>query len=318
MPKKKLAKIKFWKILFAFLVVFSMGCSTPSVAPVPLLEEEHGNVDAPQSMVNEGDQDLLESDDTHDLLMICQRAAADSLCSDSYFPPVEGMTLSYDLTSPLSGQQTQTRRIGPLEKGIQDPGGEPKDGYMVSFSGGPSSFELMFECTQDGMIVNDQAVVASLIDEMSSGDVEMVSSSYAGVTYPKLMLPGDRWQTTYSMIMKDGQSDEEIHFITRYQHHYVGVETVTTKAGTFEARRIDIEGVMDMGVYPKDTTGMPTDMLSDDGFFSIASMPISISIWIADCIGIVRSESTVECVAGCPQGAAEQTTYYELSGFTLP
>lgn len=314
MKKSTLRVISLGGLLVMAIMLFLMAC-TPRTST-----EGEPSVDSASPPAQDlNDPDPIR-DDTPDLDIydLCQQSLSGNMCNDPYFPPIEGLTLVYDLSSPVLGQVTQTRQIGALQTGLQSGDGQVMDGYPMLISGPSGSFEIPYGCTQDGMLVNEQQMITGVLDEMAGGQIEVMSTAFEGVTYPKVVSPGDTWSSKYTMVLSESQSGEQIHFITNYQHRFAGYEQVDTPAGSFQARRFDIKGQMDMGLYPTDTAGMPSEMLTADGFFSLATIPIEMTIWVAECVGVVRSEITVSCIGGCPQGESEQTTFYELKDMILP
>ena len=223
---------------------------------------------------------IAETPETSNLQTACRQALTTSLCANPYFPPIEGLSLVYE----IDGHRTQTRQIGPVQTGVQNPGDPPMDGFTVTFVDAAFTMEMDFFCTEEGVTGGDigKAIASVLEGQEIEGEIvsfDEVTYAFDGVALPNDINPGDTWEAYVEMVM----SGEGVHLITTNHARYFfeGYETVTTPAGTFETQKIIID--MDVDV----TAFFPA---APNGTMPIVSVQISSVAYYAECIGQVMTE----------------------------
>ena len=224
---------------------------------------------------------LLETPPADDLVSTCQQAIGDSLCANPYFPPIEGLTLVYE----IDGHRTQTREIGPVQKGIQAPGEPPMDSFMITFIDDQFTMEMEFFCTEEGIVGGDIGkAMANVLAQQDIFDEPLLpgETTFEGQTLPNDIQPGDTWEAYVEYVMT---SNEGISLVTTNQAQYFfeGYETVTTPSGTFEAQKIITD--MDVDVTAYFPVPPPQDVMP------LVSVQITVVSYYAECIGLVKSES---------------------------
>lgn len=218
-----------------------------------------------------------------DLQSVCQQAISSSLCANPYFPPIEGLTLVYE----IDGRRTQTRHIGPIERDVQALGEAPMDFFTVTFVDSQFTMEMDFFCTEEGVTGGDigKAMASALEGQEIEGETvsfEETTYEFEGVAMPNDISPGDTWEAYAEVVM----SGNGLSLITTNDARYLfeGYEKVTTPAGTFETRRIITD--MDVEVTAHFSA-------SPYGPLPIASVQVTSVAYYAECIGMVMSEGDV-------------------------
>lgn len=218
-----------------------------------------------------------------DLQSTCQQAISSSLCANPYFPPIEGLTLVYE----IDGRRTQTRHIGPVQRGVEAPGEPPMDAFTVTFVDDQFTMEMDFFCTEEGVTGGDigKALASALEGQEIEGETisfEEFTYEFDGVAMPNDISPGDTWEAYVEIVMSSGGLDLVTTNDARYL--FEGYTTVTTPAGAFESRKIITD--MDVDV----TAHFPA---APHGPLPIASVQLTSVAYYAECIGMVMSEGDV-------------------------
>ena len=221
---------------------------------------------------------VLETPEAGDLNQTCQLALESGLCANSYFPPIEGLLLVYS----IDGHRTQTRQINMVERGVQAPGEPPMDRFTVTFIDDHINIDLEYLCTEEGISGGDMGrMMVSVLEgqDMGGETVSVESMTFEGVTLPHDISPGDTWEAFVEVVLS---APEGVKLIAtnNARYRFVGYETVTVAAGTFETQKIITEMDVDVGA-----------LLPDGHFMALTSSQITMVSYNAECIGMVMSES---------------------------
>jgi hypothetical protein len=216
-----------------------------------------------------------------------------SLCSNEYYPVVEGASWTYNVTGAPTGDYTFTDTITEVRA----------DGFTLtsSFPDGLTRTQE-WSCTSEGLVSLDFGGGAAAGLTGSGIDAVFTTSDVTGVTLPADLAVGSTWQQSLS-IQGDmnvsegvtGSAEGDVDFDAAA----AAIESATTPAGTFDALRIDFDLVFNITATVEDFT-IPVTMTG-----------VTTS-WYAAGIGWVKSVSTTDFM-----GTSVETTI-ELQSYTIP
>ena len=223
---------------------------------------------------------MLETPPTGDLGGACQQAITTSLCTNPYFPPIEGLKLVYE----VDGHRIQTRQISQIQTGVQEPGEPPMDSFVLTLIDDNINVDLEYLCTEEGLVGGDigRMMVSALEGQDIEGEqLSLESMSFEGVMLPNQISPGDTWDAFVEVVLG---APDGVKLITtnRATYRFEGYETVTVPAGTFDTQKIVVDMVVDVGA-----------LLPDGHYLALTSTQIHMVSYYAECIGMVMSESDV-------------------------
>jgi len=133
--------------------------------------------------------------------------------------------------------------------------------FTITVQSDNSIFTLEGQCTDDGIILLD-APGASVTYSGAQGSSALVIQNVEGVTLPNDVQVGDNWSQTLQV------AGGNIHATIETSYNAVGYETVTVPAGSFNALKVEQNGLVNMG----------GQTLNSHAFF-----------WYAQDVGVVKS-----------------------------
>ena len=224
-----------------------------------------------------------ETPPTSDLGQACQVATSGSLCTNPYFPPIEGLTLVYE----IDGHRRQTRRISQVETGVQEPGEPPKDSFVLTLTGGGIDADMEYYCTEEGLVGGDigRMMVSALEgQDIEGGEITFESMSFEGVMLPNQISPGDTWDAFVEVVLG---APDGVQLITTNNatYHFEGYQTMTVPAGTFETQKILSDMLVEVGA-----------LFPNGHFMPLTTTQIHTVFYYAECLGMVMSESDMDTV----------------------
>ncbi|MFO7584167.1 MAG: hypothetical protein R6W69_05505 [Anaerolineales bacterium] len=211
------------------------------------------------------------------LSQVCQEALQTNLCSNPYFPPVEGLTLVYQ----VDGQRTQTRQIGSVQTGLQMPDGTPADSFSVLFVDDNFTAEMEYYCTEDGLVGGDtSSMLASVLEGQDTGgeQIKVESTTFEGLTLPNNISPGDTWQSRVEVVYSAPEG-VLLRSIGHASYLFEGYESVKVPAGVFQAQKIIAE--VEVEVVAE---------LPDGHVIPLSKVRLTNISYNVECIGMVMSQ----------------------------
>lgn len=214
--------------------------------------------------------------------------AITSVCANPYFPAVLNASWTYKSTGTSKGEYLFTDIVTKVRE----------DGFTVSSDFGYATKSNDWSCTPEGLRVYETNEDDSPGIAVESGQFQFEATikNASGVTLPAAIKPGDRWAQSYEYETSGelgGTPVTSLGVVTS-NYEYLGDESITTPAGTFQAAKIRVE---DNEQVQATFGGSPVNTTSQ-----------SVTIfWFVQGIGRVRSESS---------GNNPETT--ELQSYTIP
>jgi hypothetical protein len=207
-------------------------------------------------------------------------------CDNPYMPIATGVTWNYKLTGPVS--DTFTRSIISVEaNSFAD---------KEVFGTGVTR-QSTWNCDNGSLIALNPADGGSSTINTEDYSVDFQTTALSGVTLPASVNAGDTWNQT--MTLEGTQTINETQIPTKNQFSNtctaIGIESVTTEAGTFNAMRVECVTVMDITVTMNDN---PIQQ----------NLTLNGMNWYAENIGLVKTTTT---------GAGFDSTV-ELVSYTIP
>lgn len=198
----------------------------------------------------------------------------DPPCYISYFPIINGRTTHYTIQSTFDEEDLEFAQTFVVEG--------PESFLALQTFGDGNVTEVEWQCTDVGLLEADLAT-ANLTD---MGTLTYTDLEIEGVTLPPSsdLVEGATWQSVYRA---QGETTMESLVIVLdvemvIDSTYVGIETITVPAGTFETLRIDsiltLTGLMD-GVVLIETE-------------------IPSSNWYAEDVGLIQSTASDFIIEG--------------------
>lgn len=180
-------------------------------------------------------------------------------CDSPILPVIEGASWTYRSSDGSSYTQT-----------IKD---VSETGFSMTQLVEGETFEVTWECTADGLLATEFTV------PVEGFEFETLEAS--GVTFPDSLAVGDIWDTSFTIAGSMAQEGMEMSFsgTSLTTQTVVRQEEVTVPAGTWNALVIDGPFTMTMSA-----TVMGMSM-------PLPSMGGSSTIWIAEGVGMIRTES---------------------------
>lgn len=272
---------KSYKLLSLILALFIiMACSTLGGGA----GEENIPVEEPASSEEGIDEEsAIPSDETS--------STASGLCTNEYYPVVEGGTWSYLGTSSATEDYSFTNTISSVRD----------NGFTVTVEFDEVTLVQEWACTPDGILALDAGGGAAGTVRTDDINLVMETQNASGITYPKEILPGDTWNHTvdYTGTMDMAGDTIEVSGNTEYNYTAIGVETISVSAGTFEAMKIDqiitvnINMVISGSEVPVTFTSTSTS-------------------WFAKDVGWIKSDSASDI------GGFTTTESLELATYSIP
>jgi hypothetical protein len=108
-----------------------------------------------------------------------------------------------------------------------------------------------WKCTPDGVVnMQSDGGLFSALFAGSSGLVKSETVSVQGMTLPLSIAPGDEWDQTTEVTFTSPSASGPATLT--HKAEAIGPESVTVPAGTFEARRIDVQSTMQSALFGGD------------------------------------------------------------------
>ena len=215
-------------------------------------------------------------------------AAAESLCSNAYYPVQEDSTWSYKSTGSPAGDYSYTDTVTAVRP----------DGFTLTSKFDKLTRTQEWSCKPEGLVAL-QLGGAALNSQNVKMDVQ--TQNVSGVTYPKEINSGDEWDYALDFTGKLEMAGNSAEAKGSDKNHFkvIGTENVTVPAGTFDALKIQI-----------DTT------LNINASFQGVSLPVTFSgsytYWFVKDIGWVKASGT-----GSLEGKSFGETI-ELQSYKIP
>lgn len=193
-------------------------------------------------------------------------------CYHPYYPVVVGATHTYSSTSADLGAYTFTDTITNVRA----------DGFTLTTEFEGLTRVQEWECSAEGLasLEYDSGVAAAITTSGMNASFETTGST--GVTLPADVAPGDTWEQSFdvtgTMVMAEAGNAEASGTVD-ISFEAIGVEEVTTAAGTFMALRVESDLTFDLSV-------------TFEGFEIPVSLQGHTISWYAEGVGWVKSEDT--------------------------
>lgn len=204
------------------------------------------------------------------------------LCYLSFQPAIDGYTQTFRVVNKTTNEESlEVRKFGPIQINTQKPGEEREDRFSYDLISGEDLTNIEVYCRPEGLIVNDIPAISETgyqYSEYGGESFETLSINYEGVTYPRDPKPGEKWTLNMEWIVKmDTPLINKFKFTAESEFTYVGTEIIEVPAGTFTARRFEMNTTMKLG-----------PLLGENTFIQVATIPISATSWQADCVGFIK------------------------------
>ena len=269
MQRKNLSPYLFLSFVLLATMACSLGASaasTPAALPV---------APAPAGMPSEPS---VEPDG----------ATVTSGCDNPYFPAVLNASWTYKSTGTSKGEFLFTDVVKEVRE----------DGFTISSDFGYATKVNDWSCTPEGLRVYETGEDDSAGITVESGQFQFEAAirNASGVTLPAALTPGARWTQSYEYETSGELGGTPVTSLGQVtsNNEYLGDESITTPAGTFQAARIRVE-----------TT---EQVQATFGGSTVTSSSQSVTIyWFVQGVGRVRSEAS---------GSNTETT--ELQSYAIP
>ena len=263
------------------IIIFLTACSSP----VPTAPQTTETQAPPATSTEIATQPPVTSDSS------LTPAAADSLCTNTYYPVREGATWSYKSTGGPAGEYSFTDTIASVRQ----------DGFTLSTRMGSLTRTQEWTCTSEGLTALQLGGAPAAMLNSQNIQLNLDAKNTSGVTFPRQMNPGDQWQQSVdvdgSVVVANEQGTGSGNAQMNFQA--VGNESVTVPAGTFDAMKVQVDTTLNITVA-----------------YEGLSLPVKFSgtytYWFAPDIGWVKASGT-----GSMMGASFSETT-ELQSYNLP
>jgi hypothetical protein len=253
------------KIVFGFLSIFvMMACGLMSPG------QGEGQTEAPQAAAP------------------ADEAAVSGGCGNPYFPATLNTVRTYKSSGLPSGETTITDTVTEARA----------DGFTIQSNYGSGTKTVEWLCSPEGLRVYNTGADKAEGFSVDSGQFQLnvTFKNPSGVTLPPAIAPGDSWAQSFEF-----ESTGEIAGstttstgVSNTTYQAVGVESVTTPAGTFQAMKIQSQTKEDIQAT---FNGMAMNSTSE----------YQTIFWFAEGVGLIRSETT---------GSYTETV--ELQSYSIP
>jgi hypothetical protein len=164
-------------------------------------------------------------------------AAVTGLCINAYYPVREGSTWSYQSTGSSAGTYSFTDTITSIRG----------DGFTLTSQFDQLTRTQEWACGPEGLVALQLGGGALTSQNMK---LEIETQTTSGVSYPTNITVGDQWDYALDFTGKmdlagssgEAQGSDKSHFTA------LGMENVTVPAGTFNAMKIQVDTILDIGV----------------------------------------------------------------------
>jgi hypothetical protein len=208
-------------------------------------------------------------------------ATGAGLCANDYMPVIEGASWSYLSTGP-TGDYAYTNALSAVAD----------DGFTLTTSFDDFTLDQQWACSADGLaqLEFSPGPEANLVGSGLSASYETTSMS--GVTLPPTISAGDTWSQTFEvtvqMTMGEGAMSATGNGSIQQTFTAIGVESISTAAGTFDAMKVNSVLHVDMTINMDNGTTVPVVLDTQADMF-----------WVEG-VGLVHSNSTSTISGGEP------------------
>lgn len=213
------------------------------------------------------------------------------LCSNTYFPIVEGATWTYQSTGGPVGGYGFTDTVTSVRA----------DGFTLTSQFDDLTRTQEWGCSSEGLVALQLGGTSAATLNSQEMQVNLDVSNVSGISFPAAIEPGDTWQHALEFTGNMVVGGQEIDANGSAQSSFtaIGMESVTVPAGTFEAMKVRVDSTINI-----------------TGVFQGVSVPLTITspydYWFAPGVGWVKASGTGDA-------AGETfTETIELQAYNIP
>src|SRR5215211_5276969 len=260
------------------IIIFLTACSSP----VPTAPQTTETQAAPATSTEIATQPPVTSDSS------LTPAAADSLCTNAYYPVREGATWSYKSTGGPAGEYSFTDTIASVRQ----------DGFTLSTRMGSLTRTQEWTCTSEGLTALQLGGAPAAMLNSQNIQLNLDINNATGVTFPRQINPGDQWQQTMDVTGNVTMMNEEAEATGDVQMNFsaIGNEGVTVPAGTFEALKVEVDVTLNVNATYQGIT-----------------LPVSFTgnyiYWFAPNVGWVKASGTGNVLGSSFSDTTELQSY---------
>jgi hypothetical protein len=275
----KLKTIQFM-VSALLILIFLAACSTPPIPPTGL----QSTATAPTTLTETAFAPTAT-------LETSTPAAAQGLCTNTYYPVRQGATWTYKSTGGPAGEYSFTDTI----PSVRD------DGFTLSTQVGDLTRTQDWTCSAEGLAALQLGGAPAAMLNSQDIQLNLDINTGTGVTFPRQINPGDRWQQTMDFTGNVTMMNEEAQATGTAQMNFsaIGNESVTVPAGSFEALKVEVDVTLNI-----------------QAAYGGVTLPVAFSgeyaYWFAPNVGWVRSSGT-----GNVLGSSFSDTT-ELQSYSIP
>jgi hypothetical protein len=206
-------------------------------------------------------------------------------CDYPYYPLRKGATWEYTM-----GTQTINEEITAVT-------GDATNAVATeSYTSGGVSGTFDLTCGPEGIVSFELSNLQSS-SSLGSGQIKVTSHSGSMILPPAQLAPGSTWDENYTMAFAFSQGGQSLNMTDDVAEKFtaVGVETITTAAGKFDALRVESTGTVTV-------SGMP----AIGGSNGTMTLQTSMTQWYARGVGMVRM------ITGGTSSITQELTKYNV------
>ena len=200
-------------ILIILTAMLAGGCSAPTAVPTSPPPEATA-------------VSLFENTETAVTKTVPTETVSDDKCRNPLYPVHNGAWWMYSFAN--GSRPSQTLSVSG------------NNTFTVTVQSDNSTFTLDGQCTDNGIILLD-APGASVTYSGAQGSSALVIQNVEGVTLPNDVQVGANWSQTLQV------AGGNINATIETSYNAVGYETVTVPAGSFNALKVEQNGLVNMG-----------------------------------------------------------------------
>ena len=247
---------KMYALVSVLLVtIFLAACSAPPVPPTSTQSIETAQVTATVP--------ATEPTTTP--------AAAQSLCTNLYYPVCQGATWTYKSTGGPAGEYSFTDTITSVRE----------DGFTLSTQVGDLTRTQEWTCTAEGLAALQLGGAPAAMLNSQNIQLNLDVNNATGITFPIQINTGDQWQQNLDVTGNVTAFNEEAEATGSVQMSFnaLGNESVTVSAGTFDALKVQVDVTLNLDATYQGIT-LPVEFTGDYTY------------WFAPNVGWVKASGT--------------------------
>ncbi len=194
-------------------------------------------------------------------------------CANPYYPAVPNASRVYKSSGTSKGEYTITETTSEVRT----------DGFRVLTDYGTSVKSIEWSCAAEGLRVysTGNEKTQGLAVESDQFQLEVTIKNPSGVTLPSKIATGDSWIQSFDFESTGtiGGNTTTGTGTSTSTYEALGVESITTPAGTFQAMKIKSETKEDI-------------QATFNGLAANSSNAYQTIFWFVEGVGLVRSETT--------------------------